>query len=164
MPDVAMILRVAHALAGLLLLTGLIGRWIALGHAGGADDIPSLRTSLAISSRFERMVIIGFGAVLLLGVATAIAQGRPLLGPLQGAPVDWLFVSLLLFVSTIPLVNFVFLPRGRVFDAALKEAITRGAVTDDLRAAFHDPAVHAAHAYELGAMVVIFILMIAKPF
>jgi hypothetical protein len=58
----------------------------------------------------------------------------------------------------------VFLPRGRVFDAALEDATAQGAVTDRLRAAFRDPVVFAAHVYELAAMVVVLALMIAKPF
>jgi hypothetical protein len=68
------------------------------------------------------------------------------------------------FLSPVPLVPLVFLPRGRVFEEALTEASEEGAVTDRLRAAFRDPVVFAAHAYELGAMVVVFVLMIAKPF
>lgn len=39
-----------------------------------------------------------------------------------------------------------------------------GVVTDSLRTAFRDPVVFAAHVYELGAMVVVLVLMIAKPF
>ncbi len=60
--------------------------------------------------------------VLVLGMATAIAQGRPFLGPFQGAPVDWLFVSIVIYLSVIPVIPLVFLPRGKVFAAALEEA------------------------------------------
>ena len=117
-----------------------------------------------MASRFERIVISGGGIVLLLGVATAIVQGRPFLGPLQGAGIDWLFVALLVFVSPLPLVPLVFRPRGRVFDAALAEATAAGLIPDRLRTAFRDPVTRAAHVYELGAMVVVFVLMVAKPF
>jgi hypothetical protein len=162
--DAGLILKVLHALAGMAFLSGLIGRWIILGHAARAVDIATLRTSLALSGRFERMVVVGSGVVLILGVATAIAQGRPFLGPLQGASIDWLFVSVLLYVSAIPLVPLVFLPKGRAFELALTGATERGAITEELRAAFADPVTRAAHRYELGAMLVIFVLMVAKPF
>jgi hypothetical protein len=119
---------------------------------------------LTVSGRFERQVMIVPFFVLILGIATAVAQGRPFLGPLQGAPVDWLFASLIVFLSPLPLIPLVFLPRGKAFEAALLDAEAQGAVTDRLRSAFRDPVVFAAHVYELGATVVVLILMIAKPF
>lgn len=164
MLEPANLLKLIHALVGVLLVAGLVGRWITLGYAARMTDVVALRQVLAVSARFERIVISTSIAVLLLGLVTAWAQGRPVLGPIQGAPIDWLFVSLVLFLSVLPLVPLVFLPRGRVFDAALKEATTHGAVTDRLRVAFRDRVVLAAHAYELGAIVVVLILMIAKPF
>ncbi len=102
--------------------------------------------------------------VLVLGVATAIAQGRAFLGPIQGAPVDWLFVSLLVYNSVIPLVPFVFIPRGRLFGVALADADAAGEVTPALTAAFDDPVVGWAHIYEFVAIVTVFVLMITKPF
>lgn len=160
----ANLLKVVHSLIGVLLMAGLIGRWITLGYAARMTDLASLRQVLAVSARFERIVISTSLFVLLFGLITAVAQGRPFLGPIQGAPIDWLFVSLVIYVSVLPLVPLVFLPRGRVFEAALEDAGSQGVVTDRLRAAFRDPVVFAAHAYELGAIVVVLVLMIAKPF
>ncbi len=100
----------------------------------------------------------------MLGLATAIAEGRPFLGPLQGAGVNWLLVALVLYLSIMPLVPLVFLPRGKVFAAALADAETKGEVTPGLRAAWADPVVRAAHLYELGAVTVVLVLMLAKPF
>lgn len=164
MIELANPLKLIHALVGVWFIAGLIGRWVTLGYAARASDLVSLKAALGISARFERVVIFGSMIVLLLGIGTAIVQGRAFLGPLQGARIDWLFVSLLLYLSILPLVPLVFLPRGRVFEAALEEATTEGVVTDRLRTAFRDPVVLAAHAYELGAMVVVLVLMIAKPF
>ena len=109
-------------------------------------------------------MIVTSALVLVFGIATAIVQGRPFLGPLQNAPVDWLFTSLVIYVSAIPLVPLVFLPRGRVFEAALEEASAQGAVTSALRAAFADPVVRAAHVYELAVSIIVLVLMISKPF
>jgi hypothetical protein len=158
------LLKLAHALLGVWFVGALAGRWVALGAAARATDIKALRGMLTVSGRFERQVMIVPFFVLILGIATAVAQGRPFLGPLQGAPVDWLFASLIVFLSPLPLIPLVFLPRGKAFEAALLDAEAQGAVTDRLRSAFRDPVVFAAHVYELGATVVVLILMIAKPF
>jgi hypothetical protein len=162
--DAGLYLKVAHALVGIWFLAGLLGRWMTLAQAARATDIGSLRTLLQLGARFERIVITGSIAVFALGISTAIVQGQPFLGPLQGASSNWLFVSVVLFLSVLPLVPLVFLPRGKVFEAALAEATSRGVITDELRTAFRDPVVFAAHVYELGAMIVITVLMVAKPF
>jgi hypothetical protein len=162
--DAGSVLRVLHAISGALLIAGLLGRWITLGVASRVGDVRDVRTLLGASARFERLVIAMFFAVLILGIATAIVQGRPFLGPLQGHHVDWLFVSFVLYIATIPLIPLVFVPRGKVFDAALDRAGDTGPVPADLRAAFADRSVLAAHAFELGGSILVFALMVAKPF
>ena len=47
---------------------------------------------------------------------------------------------------------------------ALAEATEARQVTPALRAALGDPVVRAAHVYELGAVTVVLILMLTKPF
>ena len=71
---------------------------------------------------------------------------------------------MLIYLSIIPVIPLVFLPRGRVFAAALADATAAGVVTPELSAAFRDPVVFAAHVYELAVIVGIFVLMITKPF
>ena len=164
MPGLGDVLKVVHALVGIWFVAGLIGRWMTLAQAARATDVGSLRTMLGLSARFERIVVVGSTIVLILGIATAIAQGRPFLGPLQGARIDWLFVALLLYLSILPLIPLVFIPRGRRFEAALHDATARGEITDALRAAFADPITRAAHVYELGAVLLVLVLMIGKPF
>jgi predicted integral membrane protein DUF2269 len=162
--DLGTILKVAHAVLGVWILAGLVGRWVTLGQAARSTDIAAVHTLLGLSDRFEWVVVRMPPFVLLIGIATAIVQGRPFLGPLQGASVDWLFVSIVLYLSIIPVVPLVFLPRGKVFAAALAEATAAGVVTPELSAAFRDPVVFAAHTYELAVIVGIFVLMITKPF
>jgi len=158
------LLALTHALAGVAFIAGLLGRWIVLGLAARATELGSMRTLAAAAGPFERLVIVGSQVVMVLGIATAIVEGIPFLGPLQGGHVDWLFVSLLLFVSVLPLVPLVFLPRGRVFAAAMADAEARGEVTQALREAWHDPVVRAAHLYELAAVTIVLVLMLTKPF
>ena len=153
-----------HALLGVVFMAGLIGRWIVLGAAERATELSTMKTLTAAAAPFERIVIVGSMLVFVFGIVAAFLAGRSVLGPLSGGTIDWLFVSLLLLLSIIPLVPLVFVPRGRAFGAALAEAEARGTVTDDLRAAWRDPVVRAAHVYELGAVTVILVLMLAKPF
>ena len=154
----------AHALLGIAFIGGLVGRWIVLGLAERATELPAMRTLTTAAAPFERIVVVGSTLVLALGIAAAWLQGRNLLGPLTGGSVDWLFVSLVLFVSNVPLVPLVFLPRGRVFDAAMEDAERERQVTPALTAAWRDPVVRAAHVYELGTTTIILVLMLTKPF
>ena len=162
--DPGTILKVVHAVLGVWIVAGLVGRWVTLRQAASSTDIAAVHTLLRLSDRFEWMAIRIPPVVLVLGIATAIAQGRPFLGPFQGAPVDWLFVSLVIYLSILPVIPLVFLPRGKVFEAALAEATAAGRVTKALTAGFRDPVVFAAHVYELAVIVVVFVLMITKPF
>ena len=162
--DPGTILKVVHAVLGVWIVAGLVGRWVTLRQAAASTDIAAVHTLLRLSDRFEWMAVRIPPVVLVLGIATAIAQGRPFLGPFQGAPVDWLFLSIVIYLSVIPVIPLVFLPRGRVFAATLAEATAAGRVTEALTAGFRDRVVLAAHVYELAVIVVVFVLMITKPF
>jgi hypothetical protein len=153
-----------HALVAIGMVAGLVGRWVVLAAAERATDLGAVRTLTAVAAPFERLVIFGSLATLVLGILAAIAQDRPFLGPLQGEPVDWLFVSVVLFLSLLPLVPLVFVPKGRVFDAALADAQREGRLTPALEAAFRDPVTRAARIVELAIVTLILALMIAKPF
>jgi hypothetical protein len=158
------LLAVGHAVLGILFFCGLVGRAIVLALAERAETLGAMRTLAKSAAPFEWLVI-RIGAIALLsGLVVAIFQGRPVLGPIQGGHVDWLFASILLLLTTAPLPPLVFLPRGRVFGAALAEAMARDEVTPDLRAAWRDPVTRAAHVWELVAVSAVLVLMIAKPF
>src|SRR5215212_6396323 len=154
-------LRLVHALTGILLVAGLLGRWVALARA---DQLPAVRALLRASSVFERIVIPSSAAVLALGLLTAWSYGYPLLGSLQGGRDNWLPVSLLLFLGIFLLVPVVFLPKGRLFGAALDEAVTADRVTPGLIIAFGHPVVRGAHIYEFAAVIVVLVLMLTRPF
>jgi len=162
--DLAGIVVLAHALLGILFVVGLVGRWIVLGMAERAARLDTMTTLATAAAPFERLVIVTSSLVLVFGLGAAWLQGRSVLGPLTGGTVDWLFVAVVLYLSNLPLVPLVFLPRGKVFGAALEEASTQGEVTPALRAAWSDPVVRGAHWYELGTTTIILILMLSKPF
>lgn len=155
------ILQFLHVASAFVFVAGLIGRDVVLGRARRSSDLEQIRTLTAAAGPFERfMVIPGSFAVLVLGVFTWWAQGVPLWG--QGT--RWLPVSLILFASTVLLVPLVFVPRGKVFGAALTRASAVGRLTEDLRAALLDPAVAFARWYEIAVVVVVLWLMVIKPF
>ena len=149
-----------HVAAAFVFVGGLIGRWIVLGRVQRSDDLREIDTLLPVADRFEKIVIPGSAAVPVLGLLAMWAQGRPFFT--DGG--YWLVVSLVLYLSMMPLVPLIFLPRGRVFEAALADARQRGTVTPDLSAAFRDPWVAFARTYEAAIVGVVVALMVLKPF
>jgi hypothetical protein len=142
----------------------VVGRGVTLRQAARASDIGAVTALVALAGRFERMVRAPSVVVLVLGLLTAWLRGWPILGVLQGGTVNWLLASLVLYLTLVPLIVGVFLPRGRVFDRALQDARAQGRVTPALAAAFADPVVAAAHAWELVVIGLVIVLMVAKPF
>jgi hypothetical protein len=118
-----------------------------------------------LAGRFERLLVIpGSALVLIFGLTTAWLQGYPILGLLVGGTTNWVLVSLLLMLLLGALVPLIFLPRGRVFEAALTDADARRQVTPELRAAFADRQVAFARTTEAIGMLVLIAIMVTKPF
>lgn len=163
--NLANILKLLHIFAAIWLIIGVVGRYVAMQKAEQSTDMGAVRALLSVAGVFERgFAIPGSLAVLVAGLVTAWAQGWPILGFLQGGSSNWVLVSLVLFLTLFPLIRFVFLPRGKVFEAAYNQAVAQDNVTPELSAAFRDPVVRAAHMYEFGITAVIVALMVLKPF
>jgi hypothetical protein len=162
--DLAGLLRLGHALAGVSFVAGLVGLWIVRGIASRADSLGTMRLLLHVAEPFGRLVTVSGISLTILGLATAIAIGRPLLGPLQGARVDWMFASTLLMLPIFAFLAFVYPRFGRRLGEALRGADAQGGITSELKAAWADRPYEFARRYELGAAVVVIGLMIAKPF
>jgi Predicted integral membrane protein (DUF2269) len=150
-----------HVAIGFWFVGGLIGRTVTLGRARSSSDIAEASFLVDLAGWFERwMVIPGSMAVFVAGLLAAWAEDIPLWGPGSG----WLAASIVVFLSTIPLVPLIFLPRAKIFEAALAAARTRGRVTPELAIAFRDPAVTFARVYEAIAIAIVVALMVTKPF
>lgn len=131
--------------------------------AARSRDIHTTQALMDAAGQFERRVVMpGSFLVLATGLAVAWVQDQPLLGMLEGSSANWLLISLLLYLSSIPLVALVFIPRGRVFEAALADAIDRQGVTGELDAAFADRGVALARTAELTAVLIVLALMVTK--
>jgi hypothetical protein len=150
-----------HVATAFWFVAGLAGRDLTLARARASGEIAIVRSLADLAGVFDRYLVIpGSTAVLVLGLATAISQGRSFTGDGD----RWMLGALVLLLSLLPLVPLVFIPKGKVFDAALEEAETEGHVTPALRAAFTDRAVGAARLYERIVVAVIIVLMVTEPF
>ena len=150
-----------HVGAAFWFVAGLAGRDVTLAKAASSQDVGLVAELAELAGRFDKwMVIPGSIAVLLLGVTTVLAQGRSF----AGTDGWWVLTSLVLFLSLIPLVPLVFVPRGRVFERALSDALAKDEVTPELTAALNDGAARAARMYERIVVIIIIVLMVTKPF
>jgi len=108
-------------------MSGGFGGNIAKRKASQSQNIHTTVALVQLMGFFDRrMVVPGSSAVFLLGLLTAWVQGWPILGFLQGGAVNWVLVSILIYLSIMVFVVRVFLPRGKLFEAALLEAVARG--------------------------------------
>ena len=159
MIDWALSATLLHVLVAFVFVAGLLGRWVLLSRAQRASDIEQVHGLAAAAAPFERMVVIGSMLILPAGLLAGWARGYPALGLGTG----WVLVATILFLTLVPLVPLVFIPRGRVFDAELTAARQSGEVTPGLRAAFADRRVSLARTYEISAVLLIVALMVLKP-
>jgi uncharacterized membrane protein len=162
--SIFLLMKLVHVASAMWLVGGLVARFLALGAASRSGDIRTTQALTELGGKFEtRMVIPASMTLLGTGILAALLGGFPLLGPIQGGP-WWLLLSLILYLASIVLVPTVFLPRGRVFRAALDDAVAHNEVTPGLQAAFADRAVSQSHRAEFIGIAVIVVLMVLKPF
>jgi hypothetical protein len=156
---------VLHVLTVFALVAGITGRGRCTQQALKSTDLGEMRTLLKMSSVFERTMVRGMtGAVLLTGLLAAWARGWPILGFLQGGGVNFVLAALVIYLTIIPVIVLIFLPRGRVFERAMTEAVAENRITPALTAALRDPWVAAGRVYEMMMVAVLAYLMIVKPF
>jgi uncharacterized membrane protein len=163
--NVILLLRFLHIFSAALFIGGIFARQLVRAYASRTNDVRQFASLSQAAGTIEtRMVIPGNLAVIVFGVVLAVAVGAPLFGFLQGAAGNWLLVSNLLLVLGLLAVPLVFVPKGRVFDQALKESLLEGQMTPRLQAAIHDPTVRVVHGLEMILVLVVAALMVFKPF
>jgi hypothetical protein len=148
-----------HIASAFWFVAGLAGRDVTLARARTAADVGTIKALTDTAGVFDkRMVIPGSMAVLVFGLVAAF------IGDLSFSDNGWLLLALVLYLSLLPIVPLVFVPKGKVFDAALQDAVSKGEATPALREAMADRAVLGARWYERIVVAVIIVLMITKPF
>ncbi len=160
-----LLIRFLHIASAIWFLGGILARQIVRTHAKRTDDLRRFAAMSEAAGRVEStMVIPGNLAVIVFGVIVSLLIGAPIFGFLQGAERNWLLVSNIILLLGFLNVPLIFLPRGKLFRAALEDALAKGQMTPELRAHLDDPVVRIAHTYELVSMVAIVYLMVFKPF
>src|SRR6185295_4889712 len=119
---------------------------IVRAYAKRTDNVQRFAVMSEAAGRIEStMVIPGNFAVILFGVIYGLMIDAPILGFLQGASRNWLLVSNLLLLVGFFNVPLVFIPKARLFDPALEDALAKGQMTPELRAQMDDRTVRVIH-------------------
>ena len=159
------VVKFLHIASVIVSVGGLFARQLVRQQAKKMNDIQSFATFSQAAGTIEKtMVIPGMAAILVFGVILGLIGHFPILGFLQGAQQNWLLVSNILLIGIQVIIPTVFVPRGKVFDPILQDALAKGEITPELRAAMNDNAVKLAHIYEEVSLIIITVLMVLKPF
>src|SRR3989304_43432 len=148
-----LVVRLLHIASAIWFIGGMIARQIVRAYAKRTDDVQHVGVLNVAAGRIETtMVIPGNFAVILFGVILGWMIGAPILGFLQGASRNWLLVSNILLLLGFLNVPLVFIPRGKLFDVALQDALAKGQMTPELRAHINNPTVRIVHFIELAVL------------
>lgn len=158
-------LKYIHELAAFWFIAGIIGRQLSRYLAGHSKEVGQFAILTQAAGRFESLMVIpGNLLVIIFGVLLAWRGGWPIFGFLQGADTNWLLLTNLILLAGLLLVPVVYVPRGKVFDQAMQEALATGKMTRQLTAVLNDPVVKWAHRGEYAGLLLIIALMVLKPF
>ena len=151
----------AHVVSAVGLIAGLTGRDVSLASARRANDVRDVAAIADLAGRFDRLLVIpGSMAVLVLGLAAVWAEHLDV----TASGNRWALAALLLYLSIMPFIPLVFIPKGKIFDAALSDAVARGEITPGLTSSLLDPLTRTARTYEWIAISFVVLLMVVKPF
>lgn len=126
------------------------------------DDIHIVSEFVDLEGLFDEWLVVrGSIVILLTGLLLTWLGHWPLVN--AGVP-TWTLVGAVLFLATIPLVIWVYIPRGKVFGKVFQEALAQKRVTVELLAAFSDQVIRASYLYEYIMLPVVLGLMVIKPF
>lgn len=155
--------RLVHVLSAMWLVSGLLGRAVALAAARRATDVRILKAVADVSGSLENLMIApGIVVVLATGITTAVVGDISLFGPFTGGPM-WVFVPLVVMVLAVILTP-VTLARDRRWGEALEEAASKGLVTDRLRTFLDRREMLRRYAPDIALVAFIVVLMVLKPF
>ena len=155
--------KLLHVASAIWLVGGLLGRAVALYSARRAPEMRTLKAIADVSGQLENLMIApGIFAVVITGIATAIAGGFSLFGPFGGGPL-WVFIPLVIMLVAIGTGPST-LRHDRAWGQALEEAARQGIVTDRLRGFLDRRAMLRRYVPDIAFVAVIVVLMVLKPF
>ena len=160
-----LLLRFLHILSSILFIGGIFARQAVRNQGKKMTRVRELEAYFSAAGQIEKLMVIpGNMAVVVIGVILALVVKAPILGFLQGASQNWLLVTNLMLVGGGLLVPLIFLPRGKIYERLMTEALVKDEITPELRSHLEDPVVKSAHWLEMLLVVMIVILMVFKPF
>jgi hypothetical protein len=143
-------------------ISGLIGRFLVRQRLPHIASMPVLQEVIGLVGQFDDWLVIrGSQLTLITGVLLGAVGHWPYV---RASHPTWIFVALLLFLSLLPVVFFVFIPRGKQFGKTFQVAVQEQRITPELRLALADPTIRAATVYEAVVTAIILYLMVLKPF
>jgi len=150
-------------LSAIWLLAGLLARPTLLAAARRAPDVRILKAITDVNGRLEdRMIALGFPAVIVTGVATAVAGDYSFFGPFSNGP-WWIFLSILIMALIVVGTPRMF-AHDRRWGQAIDDSARAGVITDQLRPFLERNAMIRRYAPDMVSVLVIVVLMVAKPF
>src|SRR5215469_17282590 len=121
------LVKVLHLMAVTAVIAGVVGRALIRARVVRLDNIHIMREFVDLEGHFDQwLVVYGSLATLLTGLLLTWLGHWPLLN--AGVP-TWTLIGAVLFLATIPLVIWVYLPRGKVFSKVFAEALAQKRVT-----------------------------------
>jgi uncharacterized membrane protein len=157
--------KLLHILSAMLFVGGMLGRDLTFAAARRATEVQVTATLLSLSERFEKLMVRpGSELVFLFGLLTAWLERQPLFSAFAGARPAWVFVSLVIYLLTVPLVIVLVMPGTRRRRLTLEAALAQRGLTAELRRALDDRSVLVTRNVELLIILVVVGFMVLKPF
>lgn len=154
-----------HISAAFMFLIGVGGWFLTISHAGKEKDVKTINSLVTLGIKFKNYLMFPGETVLFFAGLLAAWRGEvPILGFLQGGDVNWLLVSLILFIIRLPVIMLVSVPNEKALNIKLQEASGKGQMTRDLQATLTDKNAKRANIFVIGIYAVILFLMVMKPF
>jgi len=154
-----------HISAAFMFLIGVGGWFLTISHAGKEKEVKSINSLVSLGIKFKNYLMFPGETILFFAGLLAAWRGEvPILGFLQGGDVNWLLVSLILFLIRIPVIMMVAVPNEKALNKTLAEALGKGQVTTELTSALSDKTAKRANIYSIATYAVIVFLMVMKPF
>jgi hypothetical protein len=148
-----------------MLIGGIFARQIVRAYAKKSTNVKVVFELYKAAGRIETVMIRPFTLfVVLSGAIYATLIKAPTFGFLQGASQNWLLATnIMVLLIPFPII-FFFIPRGKVFDPIMQDALVKDEITPALREQLYDPAMKRMHMVEMIGVVFVVILMVFKPF
>lgn len=154
-----------HISAAYMFLIGVGGWFLTITHAGKEKDVKIINSLVTLGIKFKNYLMFPGETVLFFaGLLAAWRNEVPILGFLQGGDVNWLLVSIILFIIRLPVIMLVSVPNEKALSKKLQEALSQGQTTKDLEATLTNKKAKRANIFVITIYAVILFLMVMKPF